>query len=151
MRKVFRGECLIDSFVVRPIWMPPSARLNLCNKHKDWLSHTGLLWKHSGLVQLYRWLYLTDRMARDPIGGVWQQSREWLPVNKWSVWQPGEAHLLRWEMSLGLNGFYSHLNYFSLAIFLSRGACVMTTICGLKRRIESPSTFAQQPSALRRW
>lgn len=52
-------------------------------------------------------------------------------------WQPGGAHLQRWETSPGLKGFYSRLNYFSLAIVLSRGACVMSTICGLKRRWKS--------------
>lgn len=38
VRKVFRGECLIDSFVVRPVWMPPSARLNMCIRQKDLLA-----------------------------------------------------------------------------------------------------------------
>lgn len=49
-------------------------------------------------------------------------------------WQPGGAHMRRWETSSGLNGFYSRLNYFSLAIVPSRGACAMSTICGLNTR-----------------
>lgn len=47
-------------------------------------------------------------------------------------WRPSRAHLRLWEASPGLNGFYSRLNYFSLAIVPSR-ACVMRTIFGLKR------------------
>lgn len=58
------------------------------------------------------------------------------------------AHLRPWETSPGLNRSYSHLNYFSLAIVLLRGACGMSTICGLKK-MESPSSFIYQQNVLR--
>lgn len=48
---------------------------------------------------------------------------------------PGMAELIRGaEPSLGLNRSYSPLNYLSLAIVLLRGACGMSTTCGIIKR-----------------
>lgn len=132
--KIFRGGCLIDPFVVRPVWILPSARLNLRKVQKRTFSHRVALkplWIHPIVP-----MTLSPREDGGGIG-LAAYGRNWennyLLIND-LYWQPGRAHLRRWQTSPGLNGFYSRLNYFSLAIVPSRGACAMSTICGLNAR-----------------